>query len=357
MRRYIQRITLALVCVFFTAGCAEYVNEFVLTPPTAPVDMIYDDDCDGDMDCAVTQPIIHQWIDLGYLKLWGMVSSAPSQLGAPTMKVFRHFYGHDDLFSIGAWTPDCGTKQSAPWNVEVVGEFDAGDVCTNYTNCATVLRSSVASYIAHGGKANGLTYVITGPLSCEEELRATPADAISPLSGVEMEQKYVKEFVLMNSFVRFGSEYNCAEDPAACNAFFSNVTNQNGYPPVYVVPINSGAMEVITQIPTTGISLTNPTAYAFNGATDRKPTDEDILSVEFAIFGSTGWKLSANSANTVNAMNGTDSWSTRTPSGQYYLTPVAGPPAFEHLLSYPVSPTSDSALTKDRVSTTYDSAH
>jgi len=80
----------------------------------------------------------------GYVKMWGMVSSGPSQLGAPTMKVFQHYYGHDGLFSIGAWTPNCGFYQSAAWNVAVVSEFDAGDVCTNYMNCATVLRQSVA---------------------------------------------------------------------------------------------------------------------------------------------------------------------------------------------------------------------
>lgn len=336
-----------MVCVLFTTGCAEYVNEFVLTPPQTPVNMIYDDDCDADTDCTITQPIIHQWINLGYLKLWGMVSSAPSRLGAPTMKVFRHYYGHDGLFSIGAWTPNCETEESAAWDVDLVNEFDAGDICTNYTNCATVLRQSVARYIAQGGKANGLTYVITGPLSCEEELRATPADAISPLTGVEMEQQYIREFVLMNGFVRFGVEYNCAENPFACNAFFANVTSQNGYPPVYVVPINSGAMRVMTQVPATGLALSNPTAYVFSTATDPKVSDEDILSVEYAIFGDRGWKLSANSTNTVNAINGTDSWSSSTPSGQYYLSPTVSPASFEHLLTYPISPTSDSAQAKD----------
>jgi hypothetical protein len=342
VRRSILSIFFTLVCPLFITGCAEYVNNFVITAPPAPVDVIYDDDCDGDIDCAITQPIIHQWIDLGYLKIWGMVSSAPSQLGAPTMKVFRHYYSHDSLFQIGAWTPSCAPHQSAEWNVDVVRSFDDGDVCTNYPNCAVVLRQSVESYVANGGKANGLAYVITGPLSCEEEFRNTPGDAISPLSGAQMEKQYLREFVVMNGLVQYGQEYNCAADPTSCNAFFANVTSKNGYPPVYVVPGNTGAMAVATQVPTTGLAMPNPTTVAFSASTTREAFDEDILSVEYAIFGGLGWNVSANSTNSVDPTNGTNRWSSRSPSGQYYLSTTAAPGSFEELLTYPTSRSSDS---------------
>jgi hypothetical protein len=225
-------ITLALASLLLIGGCDLHLVDVVFTPVQKPVNMIYDDDCDGDIDCAVTQPVIHNWINLGYIKMWGMVSSASSQLGAPTMKVFRHYYRHDSLFAIGAWTPACGLRQSNAWNVAVVVQFDPGDVCTNYVNCATVMRQAVANYIAAGGKANGLSYVLTGPLECEEEFRTSPADAISSLTGVQMEHQFIKEFVLMNGFAPSGSEPNCMENASACSAFFTNVTSQNGYPPV-----------------------------------------------------------------------------------------------------------------------------
>jgi hypothetical protein len=334
-------ILLVVVPLLLAAGCNSLWRTFFFTPPQKPVDMIYDDDCDGDIDCAVTQPIIHHWINIGYVKLWGMVSSGPSQLGAPTMKVFQHYYGHDDLFSIGAWTPICGLHASATWNIAVIGKFDPGDVCTNYENCSTVLRQSVARYIAGGGKTNGLAYVITGPLSCEEAFRATPADAISLLTGAQMEQQFISQFVLMNgcsaspSLFNCTLENNCEVDINACSAFFANATSQNGYPPVYVVPLNTGAANVYTQVPIASLPLSNPTAFAYASIGRNSTADEDPLTVEFAVFGSTGWTLSANSTNTVSTATDENIWSSSKASGQYSLSTATSPVSFEALLANP----------------------
>ena len=295
--------------------------------------MIYDDDCDGDIDCVTTQPVIHYWIDSGFVKMWGMVSSAPSNLGAPAMKVFQHYYNHDNLYSIGAWTPNCGLRNSAAWNVALVNKFDPGDVCTNYPNCTEVLRKAVANYVAGGGAAKGLVYVITGPLTCEEDFRATPADSISALTGAQMEQQYIKEFALMNGSAPQGFEANCQENSSACSTFFAKVTRENGYPPVYVVPRNTGATGVVTQSPAS-LPQTNPSAYAFD-STDgpTKTLDEDALTVEYGVFGGTGWRLSADSTNTVDATSGANSWSGSTASGQYYLTTTNSAGCFENTLN------------------------
>jgi len=335
---------LALISLL-AAGCNARIDELAFPPPQHPVDILYDDDCDGDIDCAVTQPIIHHWIDLGYIKMWGMVSSGASQLGAPTMKVFQHYYGHDDSFLIGAWKPTCGLHPSSTWNTAVVGKFDPGDVCTNYEDCTTVLRQSVAKYIANGGKANGLAYVITGPLSCEEAFRATQADAISPLTGAQMEQQFLSQFILMNgcstspSLFSCTSETNCEEDIASCSAFFANATSQNGYPPVYVIPLNTGAASVYTQVPVASLPLTNPTAYAYRSIGKNNTADEDILTVEFAVFGATGWTVSANSMNTVSTATEENSWSYNKASGQYSLSTDASSVSFERVLANPWFPT------------------
>ena len=77
---------LALLGSLLLTSCG---RDVVVLSLQAPVNMIYDDDCDGDIDCVTTQPLIHHWIDSGYVKMWGMVSSAPTKLGAPTLKVFQ----------------------------------------------------------------------------------------------------------------------------------------------------------------------------------------------------------------------------------------------------------------------------
>lgn len=340
-RRVILVTLLSLPLLFSTVSCASFT--FRPDPPLTPVAMIYDDDCDGDIDCTVTQPILHRWIDLNYVKVWGMVSSAHSQQGASTLRIFRDYYKHNNLFSIGAWTPECGSNPSGPVYVAIVNQFAPGDSCTNYKNCAQVLRQSVASYIASGGDPHGLDYVITGPLTCEEAFRNSPVDAISPMTGAEMEKNYIKQFVLMNGLAPSGVEYNCAKDADACSMFFADVTSGNGYPPVYVLPLNTGAVEVVTQIPVSSLPQSNPTAYAFAVAGLRRSSDEDILTMEFAVYGTPGWGVGRNSTNSVEPVIGLDRWSSRSQSGQYYLTVAGDARVFEGLFDNPWVPTTSTS--------------
>jgi hypothetical protein len=333
----------ALTSSFFTLACVLGCGSIHVRPPEPPqkaVDIIYDDDCDGDIDCAITQPILNHWIDLGYATVWGMVSSAHSRLGAPTLRVFRDYYGHADLFPVGAWSPGCESNPSSSWNIAVINRFDAGDACAAYPSCVVVLRQAIVRYVANGGAAHGMQYVITGPLSCEEAFRNSPPDAISTMSGAEMEQLYLSQFVVMNGFAPSGSEYNCEADSIACAAFFANVTTENGYPPVYVVPDNTGAEEVITRVPVTSLPQQNPTACAFASQGQTIGMDEDAMSLEYAVFGNTGWIVSTNGRNTAAGPSGQNTWSVTEPSGQFYLRVPGDQEMFERLLSNPWLPKS-----------------
>jgi hypothetical protein len=340
-RTFALTIALAIspLMLGFALGCGS-IHVRPPDPLQKAVNILYDDDCDGDIDCAITQPILNHWIDLGYVKVWGMVSSGHSRFGAPTLRVFRDYYGHTDLFPVGAWTPGCMSNQSSPWNVAVVNNFDAGDTCAAYANCVTVLRQSVARYIANGGGAHGLQYVITGPLSCEEAFRNSPPDAISTMSGAQMEQQYISQFVIMNGFAPSGSEYNCVADSAACASFFANVTAESGYPPVYVVPNNTGATAVITRVPVSTLPQSNPTAFAFASQGVESQMDEDAMTVEYAVFGSTGWTVSTDSTNTAERSSGLNTWNVKKSSGHYYLRVPGDQDMFKRLLSNPWLPKS-----------------
>ncbi len=119
-------VVFALLGLPFVASCGKDVTAPLISLQTR-VDVIYDDDCDGDIDCVTTQPLIHHWIDRGYVKMWGMVSSAPSKFGAPALKVFQQYYGHEGLFSIGAVTPACGLRFCRVGG-GCCGSFDAGAI-------------------------------------------------------------------------------------------------------------------------------------------------------------------------------------------------------------------------------------
>jgi len=137
----------------------------------------------------------------------------------------------------------------------------------------------------------------------------------------------------MDGYVSSGTEYNCNVDSVACNGFFTNVTSQNGYPPVYVVPFNTGALNVVTEVPLASLPPGNPTAYAFASVGTSESRDEDVLAVEYAVFGDPGWNISVNSTNSVDVTNGSNVWNSKVASGQYYLTLVARPERFEGLFA------------------------
>jgi len=56
---------ICILAMFSMSGCNVTKINIVFTPVQKPVNILYDDDCDGDIDCAVTQPILHHWIDTG----------------------------------------------------------------------------------------------------------------------------------------------------------------------------------------------------------------------------------------------------------------------------------------------------
>ena len=200
------------------------------------------------------------------------------------------------------------------------------------------MRQSLANYIDSGGSARGLVYVITGPLSCEEELRISLADSISSLTGAQMEQKYIKEFVVMNSFIPSGTEYNCQMDGYACMGFFANVTSENGYPPVYIVPLNTGASNVVTQIPNSSLPVTSPSSYAAQSVGAGRTFRRRRARVRVCrALGSGGWKISTNGTNTVNPGTGANTWSSNTASGHYYLTTTFSPARFQSILATPLT--------------------
>jgi hypothetical protein len=333
-------LTLSLASLPLIQACVANVHFTALAPSTRPLPILYDDDCDQDIDCVTTQPLLHHWIDLGYIRIWGMVSSAASRQGAPALQVFQAYYKHSYLYTIGAWTLGCDSDDSAPPYVALIHRFDTGDTCSRYPDCALLLRKALVNYADSGGSPNGLTYIITGPLRCEEELRNSSPDSISPLSGADLERRYIRQFAVMNGYAPSGIEYNCYIAPGPCQAFFANVTKQNGFPPIYVVPLNTGASSITTQVPVSSLPAANPSAYALRAQGGSTSTlDEDALTIEFAILGSLGWNVGPSDTNTVNAAAGANAWNSRD-SGQFYLTPNGPAGFFNSQLSFPWLPPS-----------------
>jgi len=291
--------------------------------------LIYDDDCSMDVDCVATLPILHALEDRGEVKILAMVADSADPFSAPVMRLFAKYGGHPKTL-IGANQSDdpasalCkkNTCNESVWAEKLVARFDPGDTRAKFPDCAEVYRRVLAKQPKHS-----VDVVVTGFATCLNQLLASPADEISPLSGAELVKQKVKLLSVMGGRYPAGIEWNFECDAPGFHALFSKWTRQNGYPPVYLNGFANGE-HVLAGAPAAALETGNPTRYGLRLAgTDQRPM-WDILSVLFAARGlaygrTTYFTVSAPGTVAVDAATGADTWSAGTNFGHYVITNAA----------------------------------
>jgi hypothetical protein len=291
--------------------------------------LIYDDDCSQDVDCVATLPILHALEDRGEIRILAMVADSANPLSAPVMRVFAR-YGDHPKMPIGANQSDdpatalCKKNacNESVWTTKLVARFDPGDTRAKYPDCVDVYRRALAKQPSHS-----VDIVVSGFATCLNQLLASPADTISPLSGTELVKQKVKLLSVMGGRYPAGIEWNFECDAPGFHALFSKWTRQDGYPPVYLNGFANGE-HVLAGAAATSDPKINPTRYGMQLAgTDQRPM-WDMLSALFAARGlayngTTYFTLSAPGTVEVNAATGADTWSAAKDSGQYVLTNAA----------------------------------
>jgi hypothetical protein len=299
--------------------------------------LIYDDDCSQDVDCVATLPILHSLADRGEIRVLAMVADSANPFSAPTLRLFANYAGHPQM-PIGANQSNepsnalCvkeGCNES-PWTGKLVARFDPGDTRIHYPDCVAVYRSALAKQPLHS-----VAIVATGFATCLNRLLASPADAVSPLSGAELVRQKVKLLSVMGGKYPAGTEWNFECDAQGFHALFSQWTRQHGYPPVYLNGFANG-LDILAGAPAKASPEVNPTRYGLQLAkTDQRPM-WDMLSALFAARGpaykgTTYFTQSTPGTVMVDATTGADRWSTAVDSGHYVLTNAASNEIFSEL--------------------------
>lgn len=296
------------------------------TLQSAPVNIIYDDDCQGDEDAALlTLPAIFKLMDQGALNVIGMVADSANSFSAPVMKIFATYYGRPGM-TIGAYQganlPCSNGCNGSVWTGPLVTQYNPGDTRSNYPDCVTTYRTLLSTQ-----SAASVAIVETGFMTCLNGLLQSPADGISSLTGAQMMQQKVSFFVIMGGVNPSGTEFNFQSDPSDTSAFFSTVTSQNGYPPVYGIAVGNGT-GTNAGPPTYAVTTVNPARFVQNQSSTNQRPIWDGLAVLYAARGlssggTTYFSDGGNGTQTVNASTGANAWSTGTASGQHYLNNVA----------------------------------
>lgn len=280
--------------------------------------VLYDDDCTSDNDCPVNFATLHKLADAHEITILATIEDGANPLAAPAMKVFNTFYGRPGI-PIGAnqtATPDnplCVKNKcnQSTWLGGLISHFDLGDTRTNFPDCVTVYRKTLAAQPDHS-----VVIVATGFLSCLAQVLSNPADA-------DLVKAKVSKLVVMGGAYPKGIEFNLESDPVESAAVFTTWTTAHGYPPLWLISFADGA-KALSGPPPADDPTTHPAVYAFQLAHSTQRGSWDSMSILYAARGlaykgTTYWTDSGDGTVVMNTTTGENSFSTATQSGHHFL--------------------------------------
>ncbi|MCK3685544.1 nucleoside hydrolase [Maribellus sp. YY47] len=225
-----------------------------MAPAKNPVKIIFDTDMGPDFDDVGAITVLHVLADNGECEILACLASDRYPTVAPTIEVFNQYFGKPDI-PIGVAAPGA-PDFSAPnhWNDSIVAKFlDQPKTNDDYPAAVEVYRKALA---AQPNKS--VTIVTVGFTSNLDDLLKSGPDEFSPLSGKELVQKKVKQWVAMAGALPQGIEFNVIKDASASVYAFQH----------WPTPILLSGFEIGVQILTgkkvaeTG-DVSNPVAWAY----------------------------------------------------------------------------------------------
>jgi len=170
-----------------------------------PVPIIYDTDMSGDVDDVGALGILNKLTNLGEAKMLACVTNngIPEKAIGGTIKAINTYYGNGDV-PIGTYHGTTYANMGSAYDGKIRDEFAKNEPPDDQLPTALhIYRSTLAAQ-----PDGSVTVVSVGFLVNLEELLKSPADADSPLSGLDLVKKKVKQIVVMGGAYTSGQEWN-----------------------------------------------------------------------------------------------------------------------------------------------------
>jgi hypothetical protein len=154
------------------------------------VKIIFDTDFGGDADDLGALAMLNNFIDRGECDLVAVMCWSTEQYAVPAIDAVNRFYNHPDI-PIGARE---GQAYYENWSYSkpIADILRYGLEYEDVPDATTVYRQLLAQ-----GEDKGITIVVTGPLMNIQNLIKSGADSISEMTGKELIERKVNEFVIM----------------------------------------------------------------------------------------------------------------------------------------------------------------
>jgi inosine-uridine nucleoside N-ribohydrolase len=183
-----------------------------------PVKIIFDTDMGPDYDDVGAIAVLHALAANGECKILACCASDGHPTIAPTIDAFNRYFSRADIpvGTAGKEAPDFTAKNH--WNDSIVAMcFKENKTNADYPSAVEVYRKTLA-----GQKNKSVTIVTVGFISNMADLLKSGPDNFSPLTGMELVKKKVKNWVAMAGRFPEGGEFNVNKHPEASYYVFQN---------------------------------------------------------------------------------------------------------------------------------------
>ncbi len=281
--RIIGCLSAAIVAaVIFTASHASAAE---------PVKLIFDTDIGNDVDDTLAMAVIHALQNRAECELLAVTITKDNAYAAPMVEILNTFYGRPDIpvgIVKGGVTKDVGKYNAAVYDTvdeqgkRVFKTKITPEMYAEVPDAVTLLRKTLAA------QPDGSVVMLQVGFSTNlARLLETPADDISPLTGIELVKKKVKLLSTMaGAFVdrlKDHREYNIANDVPSAQAMFAQ----------WPTPIVFSGFEIGETIMHPAMSMKNEynyvkyhpvkIAYHFYRGLDNDQPTFDLTSVLYAV--------------------------------------------------------------------------
>lgn len=208
----------AMLVLFLVSAAAPLFAQ--LQEPSPPVNLIIDSDIAIDADDVGDQAMMWGLANKGEVNVLALIASSANDYSAPAMHAIATYYGHPNV-PIGAHkgsTPNINNSSTSSFTRQITNQFGTpGDTRFNYPDAVTVYRQALAN------APDGSVYIVAnGYYQPLQQLLQSPADAISPLTGIQLVTQKVRRLVSSAGWFPSGSESNFVNDTDAASYVFAN---------------------------------------------------------------------------------------------------------------------------------------
>jgi PKD repeat protein len=181
-------------------------------PAMAAKSVIYDDDNANDPDGLAGLAILHTMMYQDKVNILATTANAANDYSAPCLAVVNEYYNHDWI-PVGAYqgsvNSGAASTSASNWVQLTSEEYGHSETRSSYPDAVTVYREVLAAQ-----PDNSVTFVEMGFPTNLYLLMQSPADEISPLTGMELIEAKVTELVWMGGgYPSKSDEFNFITDP------------------------------------------------------------------------------------------------------------------------------------------------